>query len=121
MYRIEAARVKSALRTTDTVARLAERTFAVLLDHVTDSDEVSVLARKMQAAIALPITLDQHEVFLTSRIGVGLSNQNDLDPVLLLEAATRALDAAWTDASGISGPETVRANVSADSTSTIAA
>lgn len=121
MYRIEAARVKSALRTTDTVARLAERTFAVLLDHVTDSDEVSVLARKMQGAIALPITLDQHEVFLTSRIGVGLSNQNNLDPVLLLEAATRALDAAWADASGISGPETVPANVPADSTSTIAA
>lgn len=121
MYRIEAARVKSALRTTDTVARLAERTFAVLLDQVTDPDEVLVLARKMQGTIALPITLDRHELFLTSRIGVGLSTRDDLDPVLLLEAATRALDAAWASPSGIAAPENAVAHPPADSTSTIAA
>lgn len=121
MCRIEAARVKSAVHTTDTVARLAERTFAVLLDQVTGPDEVLVLARKMQGAIALPITLDNHELFLSSRIGVGLSNRDDLDPTLLLEAATRALEAAQADASGMSGLEHLLENPPVDSTSTIAA
>lgn len=120
IYRIEAARVKSALRTTDTVARVAERTFAVLLEQVTGLDEVMVLARKMQGAIALPITLDHQEVFLTSRVGVGLSTRDALDPNVLLDAATRALEAAQTHAPGISGPENMLAN-SAAPTSTIVA
>lgn len=120
IYRIEAARVKSALRTTDTVARVAERTFAVLLEQVTGPDEVMVLARKMQGAIALPITLDHQEVFLTSRVGVGLSTRDALDPNVLLDAATRALEAAQTHAPGISGPENMLAN-SAAPTSTIVA
>ncbi|ULA58985.1 MAG: GGDEF domain-containing protein [Nitrospira sp.] len=120
MYRIEAARVKSALRTTDTVARIAERIFAVLVDQVTGADEVVILARKMQGAIALPITLDQHEVFLTSRIGVALSNRDEMDANLLLDAAARALEAARTDVSGMSGLENVCAKPAADSTSTIA-
>jgi len=121
MYRIEAARVKSALRTTDTVARIAERTFAVLVDHVTGPDDVMMLARKMQGAIALPITLDDHEVFLTGRIGMALSNRGHLDPIVLLEAATRALEASQNDASGMSGLEPMLAHPSAASTSTIAA
>ena len=120
IYRIEAARVKSALRTTDTVARVAERTFAVLLEQVTGPDEVMVLARKMQGSIALPFTLDHQEVFLTSRVGVGLSTRDALDPNVLLDAATHALEAAQTDAPGISGPENMLAN-SAAPTSTIVA
>ena len=121
MYRIEAARVKSALRTTDTVARIAERTFAVLVDQITGTDDVMMLARKMQGAIALPITLDHHEVFLTGRIGMALSNQGDLNSILLLEAATRALEASQNEASGMSGLETMLAHPSAASTSTITA
>ncbi|ODT44651.1 MAG: hypothetical protein ABS70_04970 [Nitrospira sp. SCN 59-13] len=121
MYRIEAARVKSALRTTDTVARVAERTFAVLVDQVIDGDDLLLLARKMQGAIALPITLDHHEVFLTSRIGLALSKPDDLDPNVLLEAAERALDMARHDASGMSGLEKVLVDPQTVSTSTIAA
>lgn len=121
MYRIEAARVKSALPTTHTVARVGERSFAVLLDQVACPDEVMVLARKMQGAIALPITLDHHEVFLTSRIGISLSHPDDRDPNLLLDAAISALEAAQAEASGISGLEYALADRSADSASTIAA
>lgn len=121
MYRIEAARVKSALPTTHTVARVGERSFAVLLDQVACPDEVMMLARKMQGAIALPITLDHHEVFLTSRIGISLSHPDDLDPDLLLDAAISALEAAQADASGISGLEYTLTDRSADSHSTIAA
>ncbi len=91
MYRIQAARVKSALCTTDTVARLGERTFAVLLEHVTDANEVLAIARKMQSTISLPVTLDEHELFLASRIGISLSTHGCLDIDTLVEAATQAL------------------------------
>lgn len=91
MYRIEAARVKSALRTSDTVARVGERTFAVLLDQVTGPEEVLAIAKKMQGTISLPVTLDAHELFLSSRIGIGLAAQGCQETAPLLEAASQAL------------------------------
>lgn len=121
MYRIEAARVKSALRTTETVARIAERTFAVLVDQVTSEHEVAVLARKMQGAIALPITIDHLQVFMTSRIGVALSSCDNRSSHVLLDAAARALEAARANRAGISGLKTMRGHSSTDPASTIAA
>ena len=91
MYRIEAARVKSALRTSDTVARVGERTFAVLLDQVTGPEEVLAIAKKMQGTISLPVTLDAHELFLSSRIGIGLAAQGCQETAPLLAAASQAL------------------------------
>ncbi len=96
MYRIEAARVKSALRTSDTVARVGERTFAVLLDQVAGPEEVLAIAKKMQGTISLPVTLDAHELFLTSRIGIGLAEQGSQETASLVEAATQALVTART-------------------------
>lgn len=103
VYRVQAARVKSALRTTDSVARLAERTFAVLLDDVTGSEEVIAAAKKMQAMVSLPITLDGHEIFLTSRIGISLSTCDDDEGTALIESATRAVATAHTEGYALYG------------------
>lgn len=121
MYRVHAARVKSALRTTDTVARLAERTFVVLLDQVTDPEEVLAIARKMQRTISLPVTLDGHELFLTSRIGISLSSHQTEDGNALLDAATRAVATARAEGYALYGLPGAMASASADARSTIAA
>lgn len=94
VYRVQAARIKSALRTTDCVARVAERTFAVIVDHVTRHEEVVTAANKMLAALSLPFILDSHEVFLTSRIGISLSTFEHSEGAALIKSATRALATA---------------------------
>ncbi len=121
MYRVHAARVKSALRTADTVARIAERTFVVLLDQVTGPEEVLAIARKMQRTISLPVTLDGHELFLTSRIGISLSSHQTEDGDALLDAATRAVARARTEGYALYGLPGAMASASIDATSTIAA
>ncbi len=121
MYRIQAARVKSALRTTDTVARFGERTFAVLLDQVTDADEVLAIARKMQGTISLPVTLDEHELFLTSRIGISLSTPTCPDIGPLVEAATQALVSARANSLPLYGLPGSITPATDTSTSTMAA
>jgi GGDEF domain-containing protein len=121
MYRVHAARVKSALRTTDTVARIAERTFVVLLDQVTGPEEVVAIARKMQLTISLPVTLDGHELFLTSRIGISLSNQDTMDSDALLDVATRAVATARAEGYALYGLPGAMVSASVDATSTIAA
>ena len=121
LYRVHAARVKSALRTTDTVARLAERTFGVLLDQVTGPEEVLAIARKMQLTISLPVTLDGHELFLTSRIGISLSSLQTENGDALLDAATRAVARARAEGYALYGLPGASASASVDATSTIAA
>lgn len=121
MYRVHAARVKSALRTTDTVARLAERRFAVLLDQVTGPDEVLSIARKIQLTVSLPVTLDGYELFFTSRIGIVLSGREFVDSDRLLDAATQAVSTARAEGCAIYGVSGALASASVDATSTIAA
>ncbi len=121
MYRVQAARVKSAVKTTDVVARLADARFAVLLEHVTGSEEVLAIAKKMQCTIAHPVTLDRHELLLSSRIGIALSSRDGHDAHGLVDAALHAMErthGAGDSLSGVAGtPETP----TSDSTSTIAA
>lgn len=119
MYRVQAARVKSALRTTDVVARLTETRFAVLLEQVTQAEEVLALAKKMQQTIAHPITLDEHELFLSCRIGISLSGSDGADAQALIDAAVRALERA--QATGGRVDAIAGAGIVHDSASTIAA
>jgi diguanylate cyclase (GGDEF)-like protein len=121
VYRVQAARVKSALRTTDCVARLTERTFAVLLDHVTDSAEVIAAAKKIQTTVSLPFTLDAHEVFLTSRIGISLSTGNDGEGTALVESAIEAIATARAEGYALYGLQGAIASPPVESSATIAA
>lgn len=121
IYRVQAARMKSALRTTDCVARLAERTFVVLLDQVMMQDEVVAVAKKMQATVSLPFTLDGHEVFLTSRIGISLSTQDGGEGGRLIEAATQAVATARAEGYAMYGLHGAVVTPQVDSTATIAA
>lgn len=121
IYRVQAARMKSALRTTDCVARFAERTFVVLLDQATAQEDVIAVAKKMQTTVSLPFTLDGHEVFLTSRIGISLSSQEGSDGDKLLEAATQAVATARAEGYAMYGLQGTVVMPQVDSTATIAA
>ncbi len=97
VYRVQAARLKSALRTTDTVARLGERSFAALLENIVDRSAVAAVATKMQTTMSLPFVLEGHEVFLTSRIGIALLSPDTKDAACLLDLAARAVAQARTE------------------------
>ncbi len=121
IYRVQAARVKSALRTTDCVARLAERTFAVLLEQVTNVEEVVAAATKMQAIVSLPFTLDGYDIFLTSRIGISLSTSDDIEASSLLDSAAQAVAIARAEGYALYGLHGAVSTPHVDSSSTIAA
>jgi diguanylate cyclase (GGDEF)-like protein len=121
IYRIQAARVKSALRTTDCVARLAERTFAVLLADGTNVAELVAAATKMQAMVSLPFTHDGYDIFLTSRIGIGLSTSDDIEAGSLLDSAAQAVATARAEGYALYGLRGAVSSPHVDSSSTIAA
>lgn len=121
LYRVQAARVKSALPTTASVARLTERTFAVLLDHTAASEEILSAVRKILAALSLPFVLEGQEIFIGSRIGISLSARDHENETALFESAAKAVAQARTNACRVYGLEDVGTDFGIESLPTIAA
>jgi diguanylate cyclase (GGDEF)-like protein/PAS domain S-box-containing protein len=65
-----ATRLRGCLRETDTVGRLGGDEFVVLIEEVAEPAEVALVAQKVLAEVARPITLSQQEVHITASIGI---------------------------------------------------
>ena len=94
LVRVQAARVKGVLRSTETVARLAQDQFAMILDNLTSHQELTAIVEKLQGTVGLPLTLDGHELFLTCRIGIALYPQDATEHEGLIKQAMRAVKTA---------------------------
>jgi diguanylate cyclase (GGDEF)-like protein/PAS domain S-box-containing protein len=71
---VEAARrALGCLREEDVLARLGGDELVALLPSVLDESGALEVANRVQAALALPFTVDGQEVFLTVSIGIGMS------------------------------------------------
>ncbi len=101
LVRVQAARVKGVLRSTETVARLAQDQFAMILDNLTSHQEVTAIVEKLQATVGLPLTLDGHELFMTCRIGVALHPQDATDHTGLIERAMRTVKIAKSEGQAV--------------------
>ena len=73
-----AQRLGHCLRAGDTLARLGGDEFTILLDDISDQKDATLLAMRLQAALARPFVLDGHEVFVGTSIGITFSH---LDPL----------------------------------------
>ena len=101
LVRVQAARVKGVLRSTETVARLAQDQFAMILDNLISHQEVTAIVKKLQATVGLPLTLDGHELFLTCRIGVAFYPQDATEHEGLIKQAMRAVQTAKTEGQAV--------------------
>lgn len=97
VIRLQAARVKGALRASDTLARLTEDRFAAVLENVESAAQVAATAQKMLDTVGLPLTLEGDEMFMSGRIGYALFPRDAADAAALLDQAERALSMAKAD------------------------
>ncbi|WP_046114274.1 diguanylate cyclase domain-containing protein [Aquincola tertiaricarbonis] len=65
-----AARLKSVVRITDTVARLAGDEFVIILEGLHQAEESRLVARKIIASMQEPMRLKSHRLVVTSSVGV---------------------------------------------------
>lgn len=78
LLRLVAGRLKRTLRESDTVARIGGDEFIILLLNV-DESGCGSLADKILKALVLPFNLKEHELFVTSSIGICLYPGKGLD------------------------------------------
>jgi diguanylate cyclase (GGDEF)-like protein/PAS domain S-box-containing protein len=85
-----AERMQSCVRASDTVARLGGDEFVIVLEHATIS-EATVVADRVRAAIAGPITLGARRHVVTASVGISLYPDHAGDASGLLTAADYAM------------------------------
>jgi diguanylate cyclase (GGDEF)-like protein/PAS domain S-box-containing protein len=91
LLRLVASRLKKSLRETDTVARIGGDEFIVLLSNVKDCSDVSALAGKILKSLIVPFTLREHELFITTSMGICIYPDNSLDTEDIVKKADIAM------------------------------
>ncbi len=91
LLKVIAERLGGAIRSDDTVARFGGDEFVVLCDDVVDDATVREVAERVALAVARPVSLHGHEVFVTASVGVVVSGRLDDAPETLVRDADAAM------------------------------
>jgi len=86
-----ADRLRNAVRSTDTVARIAGDEFVIVFEHLEAGHDVNLLGQKIVAAMQAPFEVNGRPLNVTASIGIALTTElpADVDKVML--AADQAL------------------------------
>jgi diguanylate cyclase (GGDEF)-like protein/PAS domain S-box-containing protein len=86
-----AARLREALRASDTVSRIGGDEFSILLPEVASADAVASVARKILEAMTPPFRVRGHELVITASIGISCYPADGEDAESLLRCADAAM------------------------------
>ena len=85
------AHLSEALRETDLLARLGGDEFMVIVEEFDDPAVLHRVAQKLQDAIAQPFEIEEHDIHVTSSIGIAVYPDDSDDPEALLKHADVAM------------------------------
>lgn len=85
------ANLSAALRETDLLARLGGDEFMVIVEDFDDPAVLNTVAQKLQDAIAQPFEIEEHDIYVTSSIGIAVYPDDSDDPEGLLKYADVAM------------------------------
>jgi diguanylate cyclase (GGDEF)-like protein/PAS domain S-box-containing protein len=86
-----AARLANCVRGTDTVSRMGGDEFVVLLSEVEQAEDAAITAARMLEAVAEAHTIDEHDIHVTTSIGVSVYPDDGLDAETLIKCADTAM------------------------------
>jgi diguanylate cyclase (GGDEF)-like protein/PAS domain S-box-containing protein len=83
--------LSTALRETDLLARLGGDEFMVIVEDFDDPQVLGRIAQKLLTTIAQPFTIEEHDIYVTSSIGIAVYPDDSDDPDELLKHADVAM------------------------------
>jgi diguanylate cyclase (GGDEF)-like protein/PAS domain S-box-containing protein len=86
-----AGRLKGPLRAADIVARLGGDEFGILIEEISNSNQVATVARKILTNVIKPITLMGQECRVTASIGICMYPKDAEDERSLMKSADMAM------------------------------
>jgi diguanylate cyclase (GGDEF)-like protein len=91
-----AARFSEAVQAPDTLARIGDDTFALLLTHPRTIQDAMRSAQHLQTMLIMPFDIGARELFITASIGISIYPQDGTDTHTLLRNADNAMHRAKT-------------------------
>jgi diguanylate cyclase (GGDEF)-like protein len=91
LLRDVAKQLQACLRMGDTVARLGGDEFVMLLEDIQGMHDAIEVANRIHQSLREPISLNGHEVFISTSIGITLSSPHYTEPDQLLRDADIAM------------------------------
>ena len=81
LLKLVADRLNGCLRETDTIARIGGDEYTIVRVDVQEVSSIESIAKRILSAIKRPFTVDGHELYLTTSIGISVypSDDEDLD------------------------------------------
>lgn len=86
-----AKRLKTCARDGATIARFERNEFAVLLPQIDDTQTVIEITNEIKEVLAPPFLIDEHEIFITTSVGISFFPNDGADVQTLLKNAGAAL------------------------------
>ncbi|MHB1785036.1 MAG: EAL domain-containing protein [Acidimicrobiales bacterium] len=86
-----AKRLAGSLRASDTVVRLGGDEFVILISHVRHPEEALAVAEKVNACLAAPFQVKDHEIFVTASVGLSVGPVAGGEYEFLLKQADMAM------------------------------
>ena len=91
MLQAVGGRLLSSTRDGDTVARLGDDEFAIILEDVQQTEDIPKIIEKIIGSLSQAYYVDDHELFVTSSIGVSIYPGDGEQPELLVQNADVAI------------------------------
>ena len=89
-----ANRLAGVVRESDTIARLGGDEFIIILNEITDTAVVGIVAQKIIETLAAPYLLRSHPVYVSASVGITLYPEDGETNEVLLKSADQAMYAA---------------------------
>ena len=86
-----ADRLRKAVRSTDTVARIAGDEFVIVYEHLETGHDVNLLGQKIVAAMQAPFNVNGKPLTVTASIGIALTTELPANVEKVMLAADQAL------------------------------
>ena len=86
-----ALRINGRLREQDTLARLGGDEFILLVEHLGDAQEASMVAQKLVDAFVQPFTVEVHELYLSCSVGISVFPMDGENATILVRNADMAM------------------------------
>ncbi|MDP9194474.1 MAG: EAL domain-containing protein [Acidobacteriota bacterium] len=91
LLQVIGARLVTCVRAEDTVARMGGDEFTILLADLHDRRGAVAVAQKVLEAVRHPVIVDDHELYVTTSVGIAIFPEDGEDAEALLKNADRAM------------------------------